>query len=130
MISWYKKALFVVLPFVGTLCVASIVSAEHSDWQGGRDEEGMSRRDLYSFERYLNTHWETAQQLYQDPDLLKDRRYIRSHDSLQDWLDSHADAAQALRDNPHKYVWRQQAYQREANPEVLSRMSERDLQSF
>ena len=130
MASWREKVLLAALPLASTLCIAPVAPADHSEWQRKQYEERMSRRDLYSFERYLDTHWETAQQLYQDPELLRNRRYIRAHDSLHAWLEAHPDATQALQENPHKYLWRQRASQPEENREVLRRMSERDLRSF
>jgi len=130
MTPWFKKALFVALPFAGTLCVAPVVSADQSEWRGGRYEsERLSRRDLRSFNRYLDSHWEAAQQLYQDPELLRNRRFLRTHDSLNDWLESHPDAAEALQANPHKYLWHNYARQ-DDDREVLTRMRERDLRSF
>jgi hypothetical protein len=64
----------------------------------------MSERDLRSFENYLDTHDETARTLYQNPELINDRRFVRTHDSLNDWMDNHPDAAEALRANPNKFL--------------------------
>jgi hypothetical protein len=69
----------------------------------------MSERDLRSFERYLDTHDETARILYQTPDLINDRRFVRDHAALKDWLADHPDAAEALRANPDKYLWRERS---------------------
>jgi hypothetical protein len=46
----------------------------------------MDERDLQSFETYLETHDETARQLYQNPALVNDRQFVRDHDALNDWL--------------------------------------------
>jgi accessory colonization factor AcfC len=90
----------------------------------------LSDRDLRSFENYLDSHWETAQQLYRDPDLIRDRRFVRNHEVLNDWLNAHPDAAEALQDNPHKYIWRERASRYTDDRQALSRMRERDLRSF
>src|SRR5262245_16485168 len=130
MTPWYKKTLFAVLPFAGTLCVAPVVSADHSEWQSDRYESRMSSQDLRSFDNYLNSHEETAQQLYKNPELLRDRRFVRNHEGLNDWLDSHPDAAEALQANPHKYLWRENTYRSNEDRPGLARMTERDLRSF
>jgi hypothetical protein len=67
----------------------------------------MSERDLRSFENYLDAHDETARTLYQNPELINDRRFVRNHDSLNEWMDNHPDAAEALRANPNKFLWRE-----------------------
>lgn len=43
MTSWCKTALFVELPFAGTLYDAPVVSADSSAWQRKRYKERMSR---------------------------------------------------------------------------------------
>jgi hypothetical protein len=67
----------------------------------------MSEQDLRSFENYLDDHDETARTLYQNPELINDRRFVRNHESLHDWLENHSDAADALHANPHKFLWRE-----------------------
>jgi hypothetical protein len=148
MTPWYKKTLFAVLPFAGSLCVAPLASADrysdygsqsYSDYgsRSSRSESQMSQRDLRSFQNYLDSHEETAQQLYRNPDLLRDRHFVRKHDALNDWLESHPDAAQALQADPQQYLERGHTYQRGEdysqrgeNREALTRMNERDLRSF
>jgi hypothetical protein len=126
----FKQTLCAVLPFAGLLCMAPVVTAydddsgsyDRGDRYGGEeryereDRYGrqqsatraqMSERDLSSFERYLDTHDETARALYQDPNLINDRRFVRDHEALRDWLAAHPDAAEALHANPDKYLWRE-----------------------
>ena len=145
----YKKTLFAVLPFAGSLCVAPLASADrysdygsqsYSDYgsQSSRYGSQMSQRDLRSFQDYLDSHDDIAQKLSRNPDLLNNRRFIQSHDSLNDWLESHPDAAQALQSDPQRYLERgryssqrgEDYYQRGENREALARMNERDLRSF
>jgi len=69
----------------------------------------MSEADLRSFERYLDMHDETARTLYQNPDLINDRKFVRDHDALQGWLENHPEAAGAIRADPDQYLWRQRS---------------------
>ncbi len=128
--TWIKTSLFAVLPLAGSLCLTPVASADRDDWRQSRYDEQVSERDLRSFDEYLDTHRETAQQLYKNPDLLRDRRFIRDHNALNDWLDSHSDAAEALQANPRRYLARAQDSQAEDRRLGRASMNERDLRSF
>jgi hypothetical protein len=67
----------------------------------------MSERDQRSFESFLDAHDETAQELYRNPDLVKNERFLQGHAALRDWLEDHPDAAEALRDNPRTVIWQE-----------------------
>jgi hypothetical protein len=129
----WKRTLCAALPVAGLLCTAPLVRAYDDDYSGRSDRgerynneerydrednygraqsaapSRMSERDLRSFERYLDTHDETAQILYQNPDLINNRRFIRQHEALQDWLTHHPDAAEAVQANPDRYLWRERS---------------------
>jgi len=131
-----KKILAVALSFAGTLCTAQIVSADYDDrraesrsYDDREDEPRMSTKDQRSFEKYLDSNSQTARKLYQDPELIRDREFIRDHESLDEWLDSHANAAEALQANPQKYLRSNRARQTSDDHKTTS-MSERDLSSF
>ena len=122
-------ALFAALPLAGSLCLTSVASADRDYSRSSYSEDQVSTKDLGSFERYLDTHDETARALRQNPDLINDRRFVRDHDALDDWLKNHPDAAEAIRANPERYL------SRETNSSSTGRqarayMSERDLRSF
>src|SRR5881409_2765273 len=94
----FKNIFLAVLPLAGVLLISPVVSADHDRW---RDEERnsvdrVSERDLRSFDDYLDSHWETAQELYRDPNLLSDRSYVRKHKALKEWLDDHDEAARTI----------------------------------
>ena len=75
------QILFCVVALVLTSVVSPTSSMARDD---GRTQ--ISDADLRSFERYLDEHWETAQELYQNPDLINDRKYVRNHQALRNWL--------------------------------------------
>jgi ABC-type nitrate/sulfonate/bicarbonate transport system substrate-binding protein len=125
-----KTSLLAILQLAGALCLTPVASADRDDWQRSRYEDQVSERDLRSFEQYLDAHRETAQQLYQDPDLLRDRRFIRDHEALHDWLDAHPDAAEAIQANPQRYLSRARNDRGEEAYQGRASLSERDLSSF
>jgi hypothetical protein len=132
----YKKILAVTLSLAGTLCTAQVMAADYDDERTERrssddrqDEPRMSTRDQRSLERYLESNEQTAQRLYQDPELIRDREFVRDHASLDEWLDNHADAAEALRANPQKYLRSTRASHTSDDRKTPS-ISERELSSF
>ncbi len=100
-----RKSLAIVLS-LGALAFASMAVPPASL---ARDygETRISERDLRSFQRYLDDHGETAQELYRNPELINDREYVRNHDALRDWLKDHPEAAREIRDNPRAVLWRE-----------------------
>jgi hypothetical protein len=123
-----------VLCFVVTLLFPYSGSAQDDyDREGRRSSTRMSEQDQRSFERFLNEHDETAQELYRDPDLVKNERFLKGHSELRDWLDNHRDAAEAIEANPRAVIWRERTTtgrEREEGRSTTARISERDLESF
>jgi len=136
MITNCKKFLAVALSIAGTICTAQIVSADYDDqrsesrsYNDSQDEPRMSTQDQRSLERYLESNSQTARQLSQDPDLIRDREFVRDHESLDEWLDNHANAAEALQANPHKYLGSTSA-RRSSDRRTTPSVSAQDLSSF
>jgi hypothetical protein len=130
-----RKILAVALSLAGTICIAQIVGADYDDrrteprsYDDRQDEPRMSTQDQRSLERYLESNAQTAHRLYQDPELIRDREFVRDHDSLDDWLDNHANAAEALRANPQKYLRSTRTSQ--TSDQKTPSISERELSSF
>jgi hypothetical protein len=105
-------------------------SAQRAFERGRYSTARVSEQDLRSFQNYLDSHWETAQLLRENPDLINNRSFLRDHDALNDWLEDHPDAAEAIQANPHRYLGRDLASQRPERRDYTARMSERDLRSF
>jgi hypothetical protein len=123
-----------ILGFAVTLLFPSVGNAQDDyDREERRSSTRMSEQDQRSFERFLDSHDETAQELYRNPDLVKNERFLKGHPELRDWLDGHQDAAEALQDNPRAIIWRERTTtgrEREERPSTTARISERELQSF
>ena len=113
----YPKTVFLgILSLVGLLAIPSLATARDDSWgqhegRGGYDEGELRPRDRRSFEEYLDTHWETAQLLYQQPDLINDRQFLRDHRALRDWLEEHTRAARIIQANPSQVLWEQRGTQ-------------------
>ena len=67
-----------ILSLVGLLALPPLAAANDNNWQQHEDrehhsKEELSTRDRRNFEAYLDAHSETAQLLYQQPELINDR---------------------------------------------------------
>ena|SRR5215204_1993238 len=69
----------------------------------------VSAQDLSSFESFLDNNPETARRLYENPELIKDRQFARNSTALNDWIDNHPEAADAIQANHHKFLWRERS---------------------
>jgi hypothetical protein len=122
-------AMFAVLPLAGSLCLSPVAFADRDYSRSSYSEDQVSGKDLFSFERYLDSHDETARALRRNPDLINDRQFVRDHDALKDWLDDHPDAAEAIRADPHRYLSRG-TYSSSTSGRSHAYMKEQDLRSF
>jgi hypothetical protein len=103
-----------VLCFVVTLLFPSVGSAQGDyDREERRSNTRLSERDQRSFERFLDSHDDTARELYRNPDLVKNDRFLEGHPDLREWLDDHQDAAEILEANPRAVIWRERGSTRE-----------------
>lgn len=133
---YLTKTLLAVLPLAGVLAVPPTVTAR-DDQQYEREEHRtstrLSDRDLRSFEAFLDSHDDTAQELYRDPELIKNERFLRGHSELREWLDDHREAAQVIQADPRAVIWQERTAtgrEREESRPTTARMSEQDLRSF
>jgi hypothetical protein len=133
---YLTKTLLAVFPLAGVLAVPPTGTAR-DDQQYEREERRtstrVSERDLRSFEAFLDSHDDTAQELYRDPELVKNERFLRGHSELRDWLDDHREAAEAIQANPRAVIWQERTAtgrEREERRPPSARISEGDLRSF
>ena len=48
-----------------------------------------TRQELASFDQFLDSHRETAEQLRKDPSLVNNEEFLKSHPALQTYLQQH-----------------------------------------
>lgn len=128
---------FQMLLFGGVLVLTSLATSTTSSARDGleygRDSYArprISAADLRSFDAYLDDHWETAQDLYRDPDLINDRKYVRKHKALRDWLEDHPDAAREIRANPQAVLWRERGRSSDDSYDSSTRLNDRQRRSW
>jgi phage-related protein len=72
----------------------------HAENRYDRQEEAAFREKLASFDRFLDSHHEIAEQVRKNPSLLDDQQYLKDHPELQAYLQDHTGVRNAVRANP------------------------------
>lgn len=134
----YTKTAFLGMLSLAALLALPPLATAQDNYQGQPEEREhrsrgeLSARDRRSFEAYLDEHWETAQLLYQQPELVNDRQFLRDHSALRDWLADHRrGAARVIRANPRQVLWEQRtAHPRPDGTVPSAKLSTRDRRSF
>lgn len=120
----------VFLTYVGLFAPAvSTARDTYDSEQEYRTRPRIAEADRRSFEEYLDSHWQIAEQLYENPDLINDSTFVRKNLSLRRWLVTHPAAARIIRADPHAVLWRDRE-DRGDEAETLDELSDRDLQSW
>lgn len=65
---------------------------------------GVNRAEMARFNQFLDDHSKIARDLYKNPSLVNNSDYVQDHKELRDFLRSHPDVWNALRDNPRAFM--------------------------
>jgi hypothetical protein len=78
----------------------------------GQDRD---RRDIASFDRFLDDHREIGEQVRKDPSLLDNPRFIHDHPALQTYLQDNAGVRDQIRQDPNAFMHQEDAFNRDMN---------------
>ncbi|NOT58567.1 MAG: hypothetical protein HOP18_28560 [Deltaproteobacteria bacterium] len=133
----YGKTVFLGMLSFATLLAFPPLTTAQDTYRGQPEERDrrsggeLNARDRRSFDAYLDEHWETAQLLYQQPELVNDREFLRDHRALRTWLAEHRRAARIIRANPREVLWKQRSdYPRDDGTVPSAKLNARDRRSF
>lgn len=125
---YLSKTLLVPLLLSGVLSLTPLVPASAQQYGGTAQ---VSEQDLDAFDAFLESHTATARLLSRNPDLINDRRFVRQHPALQEWLDNHPRIARKIENDPDAFLQRDTAEgQLGASGSASTRVSVRDVSSF
>src|SRR5580658_345864 len=68
-----------------------------------RDRDA-NRAELTSFDHFLDSHREIAEQVRKNPSLVDDREFVTNHPALQTYLQDHPAVREQLRQNPNAFM--------------------------
>jgi len=97
-----------------------------------RDRD-TNRQELASFDRFLDSHRETAERLRKDPSLVDNQEFVKSHPALQTYLQDHPAVREEIKENPNafmqeeaRYDHHEDALNRDRREDGLNRDMDRD----
>jgi hypothetical protein len=74
-----------------------------------RDRD-TTRRQLASFDQFMDSHREIAEQVRKNPSLVDDREFVKSHPALQEYLEQHPGVREEIRENPNAFMRQEQRF--------------------
>jgi hypothetical protein len=76
-----------------------------------RDRD-TTRRQLASFDQFMDGHPELSEQLRQNPSLVNDGDFVRNHPALAEYLEQHPEFREEIRENPNAFMRQERRYDR------------------
>ncbi len=77
-----------------------------------RDRDDVTRRQLASFDKFLDSHPEVAEQVRKDPSLVNNEEFVEKHPQLQQYLQAHPEIREDLRQNPNAFMRQEDRFDR------------------
>ena len=81
------------------------------DRQEGRNATS-DRPELASFDRFLDSHREEAEQLRRNPSLVNNQQFVQSHPALQSYLQQNPNVRQAIAQDPNAFMRQENQFDR------------------
>src|SRR5260370_851770 len=106
---------FLVLLTLATLFGLVTANAQLSS-QGGTQsipqDNDTTRGELASFDRFMDSHPEMAEQLRRDPSLVTNEEFVENHPALQEYLQQHPGVREEITENPNRFMRQEQRFDR------------------
>jgi phage-related protein len=100
--------------FLMTLIACFWLSAPaNAQVAAGTDHDNdITRNELRTFDQFLDSHPETAEQLRKDPSLINNKEFVENHQNLRDFLEDHPGVREELKENPNAFMHREDRFDR------------------
>ena len=76
------------------------------------DRDDANRRQLTSFDKFLDSHPEIAEQVRKDPSLVDNQEFVQQHPDLRQYLQQHPEIRQELSQNPNGFMRQEDRFDR------------------
>ena len=86
-------------------------TAQQGAAQQNQDND-TTRGELASFDRFMDSHPEIAEQLRKDPSLVKNEDFVQGHRDLQEYLQQHPGVRDEISENPDRFMHQEQRFDR------------------
>jgi len=77
-----------------------------------QDRDDATRRQLASFDNFLDSHPEVAEQLRKDPSLINNREFVEGRGDLKQYLQEHPEVREELSQNPNEFMRQEERFDR------------------
>jgi hypothetical protein len=103
-----------------------------------RDEErfdrhqdnDVTRAELATMGRFLDSHPEIAEQLRKDPSLVDNKEFMQSHPALQQFLAEHPEVREQYKENPNAFMRDEERFDRREDRGRGSNVTRGEMASF
>lgn len=75
-----------------------------------RRDPDVTRRELASFDRFLDDHQQISQELRGDPSRIRNNQFLQRYPELQAYLQNHPAVREELNENPNSFMWAENNY--------------------
>ena len=114
-----------------TLSLGPAASAQTRTSQG--NDSDVTRGELASFDRFMDSHPEIAEQLRKDPSLVNNKEFVENHPALEEYIEQHPEVREEIRENPSGFMHQEQRFDRREDQHSERRdddVTRRELRSF
>jgi hypothetical protein len=75
-------------------------------------DRDITRRELASFDKFLDSHREIAEQVRKNPSLVDNQQFLKDHPALQAYVQQHPEVSEELKENPNAFMSAENRYDR------------------
>jgi hypothetical protein len=77
-----------------------------------RGDSDVTRSELASVDRFMDSHPEIAEQLRKDPSLVKNKEFVAHHPALQEYLQKNPKVREEMTEDPGRFMHQEQRFDR------------------
>lgn len=108
--------------WLATLALGALISmtpagAQSQNPVSSDSDSDLTRRQLSTFDRFLDGHPELAEQLRKDPSLVNNEEFVENHSDLQRYLQEHPEVREDLNQHPRNVINQEQRYDQREGPD-------------
>ena len=118
-----------LLTFVAVLFVTPVRVQSQSVPPLERDDNA-TRRQLASFDGFLDSHPEVAEQLRKDPSLVNNQGFVEKHPELQQYLQQHPEIREEISQNPNRFMHEEERFDRREDDHGVTREELANMDRF
>jgi hypothetical protein len=83
-----------------------------TDRDQNQTDRDITRRELASFDKFLDSHREIAEQVRKNPSLVDNQQFLKDHPALQTYVQQHPEVSEELKENPNAFMSAENRYER------------------